>query len=128
MAYRGTIIKESLTDTAVLDNVRVLSKRVIRTTPEDGTPNLKQWTLYSVEIPDDEADTIATALSGSLDSSDTNGHWYADFKSSEKHFIVFPDKIFEIDRSSRAQYQKVVTYGLSIGIPAHQLDFSPDIE
>lgn len=128
MAYKGTIIEESLTDTAVLSNVRVLSKRVSKTTPENETPNLKQWTLYSVEIPDDQADKIATMLSGSLDSSGKNGHWYADFKSSEKHIIVFPGKIFEVDRSAPAQYQEIVTYGLSVGIPAHQLDFSPDIE
>ncbi len=56
MNYKGVIIEESLQDTSVLDNVRILKTKVEPITPKHKTPWLKQWTLHTVEIPEYQVD------------------------------------------------------------------------
>ena len=87
---------------------------------------MKQWTLHTVEISENQADEIAEELNKSLDPS--HGDWYADFKNDSYHYIIFRNKVFKVDRSKPEQYKKVIKYGLSLGIPDYQLDFTPDIK
>jgi len=121
--YRGVIIDESLVDKRALEQVRVLSTVVETITPEHATPWLKQWTLHTVEVPDDRIMEVVAALSRSLDA-EHGGSWYADFKDDLWHFIVFKGKIFRVDLSDPAAgYRPVKEYGRGLGIPEHQLDF-----
>jgi hypothetical protein len=124
--FNGVIIEESLEKKGVLKKVKILKTKVEKVTPEHNTPYLKQWTLHTVEIFENQADEVAEELSKSLDSS--HGDWYADFKNDKFHYIIFRDKVFKIDRSKPEQYKKAVEYGLSLGIPDYQLDFTPDIK
>jgi hypothetical protein len=126
MNYKGTIIEESLEDTNVLKDMKTISTDIEKVTPEHKTPWIKQWTLHMVEIPENMAANMAVKLSKSLDGKHCN--WYADFKNSGKHYIIFRDKIFLVDRDNKSQYDEVLKYGISIGVPAYQLDFSPDIK
>lgn len=123
--YKGTIIEESLENKDVLKNVNIISTKVEEVTEEHKTPWIKQWTLDTVEISENQADFIAQELSQSLDSKH---NWYADFKNDNFHYIIFRNKVFKVDRLDKEQYNKVVKYGISLGIPDYQLDFSPDIE
>ena len=123
--FHGVIIEESLEKKDVLKRMKVLKTRIEKVTAEHGTPYLKQWTLHYVEIPERDAEDIAKDLSHSLDS--LHGDWYADFKNNKYHFVVFLNRVFKIDRSKPEQYRKAVEYGLSLGIPLYQLDFSQDI-
>lgn len=59
---------------------------------------------------------------------DSEHSWYADFKNDSFDFIIFRNKVFKIDRSKKEQYDDVVKFGLSLGIPDYQLDFSPKIK
>ncbi|MBI4215644.1 MAG: hypothetical protein HY602_02885, partial [Parcubacteria group bacterium] len=122
----GVIIEESLEKKDVLKKVKIIQTKVEKVTPEHGTPYLKIWTLHTVEISKNQADEIAEELSKSLDSF--HGDWYADFKNDSYHYIIFRNKFFKIDRSKSAQYDDAIKYGLSLGIPNYQLDFSPDIK
>ncbi|MFH1392976.1 MAG: hypothetical protein ABIG73_01145 [Patescibacteria group bacterium] len=125
--YKGVIIEESLENKDVLKEVKILETEVEPVTSEHETPWLKQWTLHTVEISEDNAEAIAEKISHALD----RGHgasWYADFKNNETHFIIFRDKVFKIDRKSKEQYDKAKEYGISLGIPEHQVDFHPDIK
>ncbi|MFA6446381.1 MAG: hypothetical protein WCW14_04010, partial [Candidatus Paceibacterota bacterium] len=54
--------------------------------------------------------------------------WYADFKNKKTHYIIFRDKVFKIDRTSKEQYDEVKRYGISLGIPPYQVDFHPEIK
>lgn len=54
--------------------------------------------------------------------------WYADFKNRTTHFIIFKNKIFKIDRKSEQQYDEAKNYGIALGIPPYQVDFSPNIK
>ena len=123
--FTGVIIEESLADKRVLKKVKIIKTNVEEATKEHNTPWVKQWTLHTVEIPENQAEGIAEELSKSLDPKHP---WYADFKNEKFHYIVFRDKVFKVDRSRPEEYKDVTKYGISIGIPDYQLDFSPQIE
>lgn len=125
--YSGTIIEESLTNKDVLKKVKIISTKVEPITDEHKTPWLSQWTLHAVEIPENEAQGVAEEISKSLDYSH-NSSWYADYKNDSHHYIIFRDKIFYIDRKSKEQYDEAKRYGISLGIPEHQVDFHPEVE
>lgn len=126
MNYRGVVIEESLEDRAVLAQVKVLESKVAQVTPKHKTPWLKQWTLDTVEVEEGDAGRVAEAISASLDRSH-GGSWYADFLNEWSHYIIFRGKVFLIDRRNKTEYDEAVRYGLALGIPPHQLDFSTDL-
>lgn len=124
MSYKGDIIEESLADSA-LEDVNIISTRVEAVTPDHKTPWLKQWTLHTIEVEDDEAETLAEKLSHAIETE--HHSWYIDFKNDTTHFIIFPGRVFKVARSDPEEYKPVVSYGAKLGIPRHQLDFSPEI-
>lgn len=121
--YTGTIIEESLTNTDVLKKCHVVKTVVSPVTPKDNTPHLKQWTLHSVEIPESEVEQIVQELSEVIEGDGEHGSWYADFKNEQFHYVIYPNKIFKMDLKSKADHEAAMNYGLSLGIPAHQVDF-----
>lgn len=125
MNYQGTIIEESLDNKSVLKKVKILSTKVEQVVEKHKTPWLSRWTLYKVEILDNQAEAIAKELSLSLEKIH---FWYADFKNPTSHYIIFRNKIFKIDRQSKKQYEKAKKYGIALGIPDYQVDFSPEIK
>ena len=124
MGYKGVIIEESLQNKAVLKKVKILDTKIEKITSEHKTPWLKQWTLHTVEIPEDSADEVASMLSHSFDSK--HSVWYADFKNKNIHYIIYPNKIFKVNLGNPVIYRDARKYGISIGIPEYQVDFAPD--
>lgn len=127
MNYRGVIIAESLEDPSVLQEVRILETKVEPVTADHKTPWLEQWTLHTVEIPEDRADEVAEKISKVLDTQHQSS-WYADFKNDALYYIIFQNRVFRVDRSKKEKYTEIVRYGTSLGIPEYQLDFSSDIK
>ncbi|MEK7142784.1 MAG: hypothetical protein AAB785_01105 [Patescibacteria group bacterium] len=127
MNYKGTIIEESLENKDVLKNVKILSTKVESVIKEHQTPWLKQWTLHKVEVDEDIVDELSEKISHSIDSKH-NHSWYVDYKNEKWHYIIFPNKIFKIDKTDVQQYAEARKYGISLGIPEYQVDFSPDIK
>lgn len=125
--YKGVIIEESLGNKDVLKKIKIISTKVEKVTDEHKTPWLSQWTLHTVEVSEDEAQTVAEEISKSLDYSH-NSSWYADYKNDTHHYIIFRDKIFYIDRKSKEQYDEAKRDGVSLGIPEYQVDFHPEVE
>lgn len=123
--YRGVIIEESLADKTVLGTVKIVSTEIEPVTEKHQTPWLKQWTLHTVEIPETDAERVAEELSRVIIRDPLS--WYADFKNASRHFIIFPDKVFSIDRRNQGEYEAAKQYGISLGIPEHQVNFSPEI-
>jgi len=126
MNYIGTIIEESLTDKSILEMVKILETKVEDVTEEHQTPWLKKWTLYKVEVPEEKVDEISRKISESIDKSHDHP-WYADYKNKDWHYIIFPHKIFKIARADQVGYAEAKAYGISLGIPPYQVDFSPNI-
>lgn len=125
MDYKGVIIEESLENKGILKDVKVLETKVEEATEEHKTPWVKQWTLHTVEIPENQAENIAGKISKALDSEH---NWYADFKNDTHHYIIFRDKVFFVDRRSKEQYDEAKKYGISLGIPEYQVDFHPEVK
>ncbi len=125
MNFKGVIIEESLGNKDVLKRVQILRTKVEAVTEKHRTPWISQWTLHTVEIPESDAKSIAHEISQSLEAEHA---WYADFKNDSRHFIIFRNKVFDIDRQSQKEYNEVKQYGLSLGIPEHQVDFQPEIK
>ena len=123
--FTGVIIEESLENKDVLKKVKIINTEVEEVTENHKTPWIKQWTLYTVEIPENQAEEIAKELSKSLDSEH---NWYADFKNDKTHFIIFRDKIFKINRLNKDEYDEATKHGISLGIPEHQVNFSPHVK
>lgn len=122
--FKGVIIEESLEDKRVLKKVKVVGTEVEKVTEEHKTPWIKQWTMHTVEIPDEKAEGIAQEIAKSLDSKHA---WYADFKNETHHYIIFRGRVFYIDRTSKEQYDEAKKYGISLGIPSYQVDFHSDV-
>lgn len=126
MDYEGVIIEESLENKAVLGEVKVVDTKIEPVTDEHKTPWIKQWTLHTVKIAKEKAAEVSEKLSKALDSQH---NWYADFKTDNDHYIIFRNKVFHVtDRTSKEEYDEVTKYGLTLGIPEYQLDFSPHIK
>ena len=120
--YKGIIIEESLENTDVLKKIKVISTKVEEVTESHKTPWIKQWTLHDVEIPEKDVQSVADEISEALDKDHP---WYADFKNNSHHYIIYKNKVFYIDRSSKEQYEQASKYGISLGIPEYQVDFAP---
>ncbi len=125
MNYKGIIIEESLENKDVLQDVKIISTEIEEVAEEHKTPWIKQWTLHTVEIPENQVNKITEKISKALDSKHS---WYADFKNKTHHYIIFKDKVFCVNRKNKEQYNKVTHYGISLGIPEYQLDFNPENE
>ena len=125
MSYKGTIIEESLENKDILKEVHISATRVEHVIEEHQTPWIKQWTRHTVEISEDQAKSVAEKISKALDRE--HG-WYADFKNKTHHYIMFRDKVFFIHQRKKEQYDEAKRYGISLGIPEYQVDFSPDRE
>lgn len=123
MDYTGIIIEESLKDSSVLRAVQIVDTKTEQVTKQHNTPWLTQWTLHTVTIPASKAAMVAQWLSESLGRN----YWYADYRNRTTHYIIFPGKVYKVDRSEPEQYEAVKAYGLSLGIPEHQLTFSSEI-
>jgi hypothetical protein len=126
MNYKGVIIEESLENKDVLKDLAILATKVEPVQEKHKTPWLKQWSLHTVEITVDKAEQVAQKLSQSLDYSH-GAAWYADFKNDQFHYVIFKNKIFKINLQNY-KYRDAIEYGINLGIPWYQLDFSPEIE
>ena len=125
MNFTGIIIEESLTDTDVLNEVKIVGTEIEPVTEEHKTPWTSQWTMHTVEIAPEIAGEFAKKISKVLDHEH---NWYADFKTDSEHYVVYTDRVFHItDRSDKAQYDEATACGISVGIPDYQVDFSPHI-
>ena len=56
--YKGDIIEESLKNKDVINEVNIISTRVEKVTDEHKTPWLSQWTLDTIEVAENEAESF----------------------------------------------------------------------
>jgi hypothetical protein len=124
MNYKGVIIEESLSDTDILKETRIIDTKVEPVTEEHKTPWLKQWTLHTIEIQEEKADIVAEKISKSFDKEHPD--WYTDYKNGKYHYIIYASKIFKVDLNDPILYREAKEYGISIGIPDYQVDFVPE--
>lgn len=99
--YKGTIVKESLSDLSVLDFFKILKEEAIGSDDD-------LWHLIKVRGSLKNIEKLKSFIK--------YGPWYANFWTNKKIVIVFKNKLVTNEKEAMA-------YGLSIGIPKKQLDF-----
>ncbi|MFA6410011.1 MAG: hypothetical protein WCW26_00330 [Candidatus Buchananbacteria bacterium] len=120
MDYTGTIIKESLADDGILQDLTIIETEIETVTEHHKTPWVKQWTKIKFLIPETWAEFYAQKISEALDADHA---WYVDFKNDQFHYIIFYGRFFMVDLGQPKDYQAVKEYGLEQGMPDYQLDF-----
>jgi len=119
MDFSGVIIEESLSDTGILRSIKIVDTKIVNVTDKHETPWLKQWTMHTVSVSMQDAEDVAAKLANALDVEHI-GNWYADFKNYRFHYVIFPGKIFKLDKKIKADWDSMQKYALSIGLPEHQ--------
>jgi hypothetical protein len=104
--WKGTIVENSLNDNSVLDDVEI-----------EKTWQSDDWVLHNVCIDGKKIDEIGKYL--------VEGPWYIHFwqVGTDKVFVVFKNKKFEILHSDKTTWGDAIRYGKNLGIPEEQLDF-----
>ncbi len=121
--YRGVVIEESLENKDVLKEVKILKTKIESVNEKHKTSWVKQWTLHTIEIKEENADKIAEQISQNLDKKHS---CYDDFKNKYFHFIIYKGKIFKVNLTNPTLYHDAKEYGISLGIPEYQVDFVPE--
>jgi hypothetical protein len=131
--FTGVIIEESLKDLSILKSFEITATRVKAMEPGNKQPWLKQWTLHTVKVPAERAKLLTEELRPQLiervlyKGAWRRDNWYADWRNATHHYIIFPQKIFYVDRHRKEEYDEASTYGISIGIPPQQVDFRQNV-
>ena len=118
--FVGDIIEESLKYTSVLKSFCITSTRIKPVKPEEGTPWIKQWTLHTVEISEGQAGALAEQIRPLLvekvwyKNAWHEDTWYADWRNNFHHYIIFPKKIFYVDRRRKEEYEEASRYVSSL--------------
>ena len=86
-----------------------------------GPDQPRVWTVIDFEADDSIADRLAQALAAALAP---DGGWYCDFAVGDERVVVFADAVFRFPRGDAAGRARAVAHGLSVGVPAHQLDWA----
>ena len=119
---RGVLLKESLADDSPLDRVQVMSTNLLRI-DNIVPPQPRWWTEVFFEADADGADLILQRFSEQLRPS-----WYIHCWTDSHTFVAFAGKVFKYARGDQAARDKVIEYGLSVGVPRHQLDWEESVE
>src|SRR5438045_737129 len=112
MDYQGEVIEESLKDPGIIKSLPVTTTRIEQVTERHRTPWLKQWTLHILSVPPAQAESLAEQLGHDIETS--HQAWYIDSKNDTTHYIIFPDKVFKIDRAKTEQYEEAKAYGMTL--------------
>ncbi|MDP2925165.1 MAG: hypothetical protein Q8N99_02215 [Nanoarchaeota archaeon] len=92
MDYKGVIIEESLEDKSILKEVKIIKTKIEKVTFNYRTPWLKQWTIHTIEIPEEKIDEICKKIKKAFDSEH---NWYIDLKNNKYEITVFHDQIIK---------------------------------
>jgi hypothetical protein len=120
VSFTGNLLAESLRKEHALDVAPFTVRRIFRA--DDGDPSAGQpvtWTFLEFEVPDDDVDAFAAALSEALEP----GPWYCDFRSETETFVVFADRIFRYPRRDQSGREEAEAHARSVGVPEAQIDW-----
>lgn len=119
--YTGLIIKESLEKSDIFkDNELKISKTEsweLGARAADFQP--KTWTAIFIEGEEEKIDVIAKKISKSILPK-----WYANVSNNTTEYVIFHEKIFKHKKGNKKDAKEAISYGKSVGIPEHQLDWT----
>ena len=97
--------------------------------------------IYTISIPEKNIDESVNAFQQNM-STALNKEWYITFHTSENVIIVFREKVFNLsgkgikpvyqkcidtaDAEDKDNWEEMIQYAKSLGIPDEQCDFLPE--
>lgn len=115
--YEGVLIKESIADDSIIDDLNIHKIELWNT---GGKP--KYWTvLFFTCNRKDFPEQISKVM---LSDPDTNGNWFVDFKAGNEKYIVFKDKILKYQIGNQAEKEYVCNECRKLGISDDQMNWS----
>ncbi len=112
--YEGILIKESITDDAVIDLIHV---HKVELWDAGGKP--KYWTaLFFTCDRKDFPEQISKVM---VSNPDNSGNWFVDFKSGNEKYVVFKDKILKYQIGNQAEKDYVCSECRKMGILDEQM-------
>ena len=120
----GTLIGDGLSVDVPLEVDGLRLRRVYRLSvgSRTGPDQPPVWTVVDFEADEAVADALAPALARALSPQ---GGWYADFTVGDDRVVVFAGAVFRFPRGDQEGRARAAAHGVSVGVPAHQLDW-PD--
>ena len=114
--YEGILIKESITDDAVIDLIHV---HKVELWDAGGKP--KYWTaLFFTCDRKDFPEEISKVM---VSNPDNGGNWFVDFKSGNEKYVVFKDKILKYQIGNQAEKDSVCSECRKMGILDEQMNW-----
>ncbi len=118
MKFKGILLKESLKDESVLEDLEVVKTETWNVeNAADYQPDV--WTAVYFKGEADEADETAERLSGVL-----KPRWYINFSVDNKVYLMFPGKVFKYEKGDKKEREKIKEYARSLNISESQLDWT----
>lgn len=114
--YEGILIKESVTDDAVIDMLRV---HKVELWHAGGRP--KYWTALFFtcdrrDFPERVAEVMVSDRNG-------GGNWFVDFKAGSEKYIVLRNKVLKYQIGNQEQKASVCAECRKLGIPEEQMNW-----
>ena len=114
--YEGILIKESITDDAVIDSLHI---HKIELWNAGGKP--KYWTaLFFTCNKIDFPEQISKVM---ISAPGNDGNWFVDFKSGNVKYIVFKNKILKYQIGNQTEKDLVCSECRKMGIPNEQMNW-----
>lgn len=115
--YEGALIKESITDDAIIDLLNVHRMELWNT---GGKP--KYWTvLFFSSDKKDFPEQISKVM---VSDPDNGGNWFVDFKAGNEKYIVFKNKILKYRIGNQSEKDYVCAECRKMGISDGEMNWS----
>lgn len=118
--YNGLLLKESLISVEVLGLVKV-NNVYIEKVPNavEGQPT--SWTFVYFEVDEKQIQFIVEKMSKVIKEK-----WYLNINGTNDVYIIFANQIFHYLKGDIDAKKEAIKYGISVGVPENQLDWSED--
>ena len=114
--YTGLIIKESIQDEKILDEIEIVKVEIWKT---NNTP--KYWTAISFTSSCEE---FPEHLSKTLSRSSVSGMvWYVDIQDAVYKYIVLKDVVLKYHLENKEEKKSVCKKCMELGVEKEQLDW-----
>lgn len=114
--YTGLIIKESIQDEKILDEIEIVKVEIWKT---NNTP--KYWTAISFTSSCEE---FPEHLSKTLSRSSVSGMvWYVDIQDAVYKYIVLKDVVLKYHLENKEEKKSVCKKCMELGVKKEQLDW-----
>jgi hypothetical protein len=118
---RGYVLVEGIRVGTRLAELRLNLASIERYPVEGSTTDQPSiWTTVEFDFEEADSELVAAKLADILA---VEGGWYTNFTTRDETFVIFANRIFRYHPGDQAGRSRAASYGRSVGVPDHQLDW-----